>query len=513
MKILIKNANIPDLKKRKINYYNLIIENEIITDIFASNINISNYKEFNQIIDATNYLTTAGFIDVHSHSDLQALNTFEISPKILQGITTEIVGNCGLSVAPVSKKNRNAWRRLYKSIWGNEHINWNWTDTKSYLEIVNTVADNTIETLIGYSTIRFNVTGLSSKKLTNDELKKIEYIICENLEQGACGVSLGIGYPPNIYAAKEEYILIGKLLKKYDKILTAHIRDEGDNVIAALEEIFEYSIKTGCKTHISHLKSYGQRNWHKTEKIIELIDKLEKKIDITFDSYPYTAGSTTLNSLLPPDLLELKRGILKNKLKTLKTREYIHTAITNGLDGWENYASVVGFENIAIVGLTSAKFKKFEGQRLIEISQQLKQSVIDTLCDILISENFGASMIMHSMSEPNVIKLFKHKKQMVGSDGLFSAKPHPRTYGAFPRVISRFCNELKTIDIYDAIYKMTEFPALRFNLKNCGFLQKNQRADILIFDSKKIKDTADYDNPKQSPVGIFKIIARGKVLK
>lgn len=508
--MIIKNGLIPDFKVQDFVKKNLIIEDGKISGILPPSTKIEE-KNHKEIIDADGLIVSPGFIDTHSHSDIKSVNSWLDNPKFRQGITTEIVGNCGMSVAPVKKSEVKDLKSLFESIWGDDKYEWKWTGVESYLKVTKKNSINKIFTLLGYSTLRYYISGLSPEKFDKQKLKKMEVLIEKELSGGAMGISIGIGYAPNIFAQPEEYELIARLLKKYNKILAVHLRDEGDRVIEAIKEIMSYTEKYQPKIHISHIKSYGKQNWHKTGEIINLIDSLNKTQDISFDSYPYTAGSTMLYSLLPPALLDKPKKILMDFLTRKKTREMISQSIEFGIDNWENYGRTVGFDNVMPVGFTSKKFKKYEGKKLTEIASIIKKDVYSTLCDILIFEKLETSMIMFSMSEDNVIQFFKHPKHTVGSDGLFGVKPHPRTYGAFPRVISRFCRELKIIKLIDVLKQMTQSAANRFGLAGLGEIKKNYVADITIFDYNTIKDTAEYFEPKKYPVGLKYIIIDGKI--
>ncbi|HPG30534.1 MAG TPA: amidohydrolase family protein [bacterium] len=511
MKLLIKNSYFPDFQKFKFFKKNIIVEKNIIRDLTSCEVSVSN-SNFDKIIDAEGLIVSPGFIDVHSHSDLACINDKKFSPKVLQGISSEIVGNCGLSVVPIKPDSKKEWYSLYGNIWGNNEVEWKWTNAASYLNHCKKKSISNIETLIGYSALRFYLTKLSSEKYSKDMLNKMESLIASELESGAAGISIGIGYPPNIFADRSEYELIAKLVKKYDKILAVHMRDEGAKVIESIKEIMEYTEKYNCKIQLSHLKAYGKKNWQKTGQILKLIDIYNKRRDITFDSYPYTAGSTTLTSLLPPTLLNKPKQILLKEILLKKTQDYIENCIKEGLPEWENYAGSLEYNDIYPTGLSSKKYNKFEGLSLFDIAEKTKQNIIKTICSIISEENGTASMIMKSMNESNVIEIFKHPKHMVGSDGLFGTKPHPRTYGAFPRVINRFCKELKVMDLLTALYQMTKFPAERFNIKSRGQIKKNFAADLTIFDYEKIKDVADFANPERFPEGIKHIIINGKII-
>ncbi len=255
--MLIKNGFIPDFDKKKLIKKNIVIKNNIISDVLPVQYKISD-TQFNEIINAEGFIVSPGFIDSHSHSDLICLNTGINNPKFRQGITSEITGNCGISVTPVKKNGAAGLCGLFQSIWGANEIEWNWTSTNSYLKKVKNYSINNIYPLIGYSTLRYYLTGIDSKPYDSKLLSKMEKLIETELEHSV-GISIGIGYAPNIFAQPDEYELIAKLLKKHDKILTAHIRDEGGRVIESINEIIEYVKKYNPKINISHIKAYGKK--------------------------------------------------------------------------------------------------------------------------------------------------------------------------------------------------------------------------------------------------------------
>ncbi len=510
MKTIIKNATIPDFSRKRFVRRHLVIDGGYIKELLPVKREIKN--RYRKVIDASGLIVSPGFIDAHSHSDLAVFTPAGNHPKIRQGVTTEVVGNCGISTAPVTARNRSSWRKIYLSLWGFPEIKWDWTDTASYLAAAERSGSNRVETLLGYSTLRYRLTGLDSSPYDKAELKKMEALINRELEKGAKGISLGIGYPPNIYARPEEYRLITRVLKRHDKILTVHLRDEGGRVISAFREIMAYNNRAGCRVQVSHLKTYGRANWHKNEKLLDLVDLYAKRFDLAFDSYPYTAGSTTLTALLPPALLDRDPKELFRRLRRPETQKFVRESISRRTPGWENYSRLIGFGKIYPTGLESKKYRRLEGKSLAEIAAELDRDVASVICEMIAMESGRASMVMFAMKEENVAAMLRHPLQLVGSDGLFSSKPHPRTYGTFPRIIGKFCREDRAIDPITALYKMTKFPADRFQIERRGEIKEGYEADLVIFDYDTISDKATYFNPRAFPEGIKYVILKGKVI-
>lgn len=517
MKLLITKGLTPNFEKMRMEKKDIIITDNIITDVIEQNCDINmqnnssannkNNNYFDRVIIAENKIVSPGFVDVHSHSDLAIFDNEKIKAKYYQGITSEIVGNCGLSVCPVKENNKSDWKNFYSSIWGCDNVDWSWTDTASFLNQARKETKIFIETFVGYSTLRYYISNFKNIKYDNKLLKKMEILIEKELSNGAKGISLGIPYSPNIFADENEYFLITKLLKRHNKILNVHLRDEGNNIIESIEEIMKYIKINNCKLHISHLKTYGEQNWYKNKKILELIDTyINQGFDITFDAYPYDAGSTTLNALLPPYYHERSLNELFDLLKKKNEILNIEKTIEKGLTGWENYAGTIGFDKIFPIGLKSDKYKNFTGKSIEDISNLNNKSSAEIICDIIITEKGKTSMLLKAMKFNNIIDIFKHPKFMAGSDGLFSEFPHPRTYGTFPRIIKKFCYEEKIFDLITILYKTVKFPAERFQLKKRGDIKIGNIADLIMFDINKVKDNATFDNPTQQSEGIDRIL-------
>lgn len=508
--LFIKNGIVPDFESGKMKKKNLLIDEGRISAVLSPCEKVSG-KTIAEEIDAKGYVVSPGFIDVHSHGDLSYMLSAAKNPKLNQGVTSEIVGNCGLSVVPVKESQAETWKKRYSSIWGFPDSDWRWKTTSDYCKITDK-SKTRLKTLVGYSTIRYFVSGFGSGALSKSQFKKAGKLIRNEILGGAVGVSFGIGYSPNIYARSEEYIQVLQIAKEHGKIVTVHMRNEGDRLLSALKEIAGYNKKIKCPVHISHLKSFGKRNWKKNNRLLKLIETTNQDFDLSFDVYPYSVGSTTLQALLPPDLLTLSNSKLIRSLLTKKTRDHVRRSINSGVPGWENYAKTVGYDKIYPSGMISEQFKELEGKSLAGIAFHQKKTVTDVICDIVITENNRVAMLMNAMDEKNVVRIMKHPLSLIGSDGLYNKKPHPRTYGNFPRFLGKYCRREKIMTILEGLKKITLDAARRFNLQNIGEIKAGNIADIVIFDPETIIDCATYEDPFRFPAGIKYVISGGRIM-
>lgn len=461
-------------------------------------------------IDASGCIVSPGFIDPHVHSDLLCTNPEIHKIRVLQGITTELFGQDGISVAPVSKHTKQEWQKQLKGLNG-DIGDWPWETIDEYLSFLE-AADmiGNAAYLIPHGNIRTLVMGFEGRQATKEECREMREWVEAGMRQGAFGISSGIQYPPCAYANLEELVEICKGATKYDGCFVVHIRNESNLSLEALDEVIEAARISGIRLHISHFKVCGKINRDKLEKALRKLEEARQEgIEVTFDQYPYTAASTMLQAILPPwaqaggtkaILYRLKEPHLREKIK----EEMLH----NG--EYDNPVRNNGWDHIVIASVALDENKKYEGKSLQEIGDIQQKDPADAAVDLLISETAAATMIIHWGVEEDVTKVMKNPLQMVGSDGVFGGKPHPRLYGAFARVLGKYGREEKVFTIPEAIRKMTSAPAQLLRLKDRGMIREGFWGDLVVFDPVTVMDCATFENPHQLPSGIRHVFVNGK---
>lgn len=467
-------------------------------------------------IDATNKIVTPGFIDIHSHSDAIAFIDNRMESKVFQGVTTEVVGNCGQSLIPISKEYKEVHLNFIKSALAksvSENLDFDAiTNSTQYFEELekNKVTTNIIS-LIGHGTLRTFIMGFSSKEANDEQIKKMKIILEQELKAGAWGLSLGLFYPPGSYSTKNEIVELCKVLKKYDAILTVHLRNESKLILEAVEEMIDIARTTKVHVHISHLKILDCKQHGKIRIILEKIKKANEfeLLNITYDQYPYTSSSTNLLAILPGYLLD---GGMENFIKKLRFDNNILNLLEDGI------ISRGGPEKVQIIK-TNKELSHYDGKTLAEISKLTGKSFSEVAKDCLLATGGGVSCIFHSISENDMLEIMKDEKVAIASDGyafpynykdLFGT-PHPRSFGTFPRFI-KICRERNLMPLEKIIYKITGLPSELLGLKNKGKIKKSWDADLVIFNYKKIEDKSTFLNPYEKPIGIEYVINNGKII-
>lgn len=517
--LIIKNGTIIDGSGKKSYSSDIGIYNELI-------VNIGNLKKYynssKTVIDANKLIITPGFIDVHSHSDATLIVNPFADSKIRQGVTTEIIGNCGNSLYPLTDKSKSFLSEAYKSNFG---INLNWNNLLEYKkEIESKGISLNLVPLLGYRTVRISVMGYDNRKPNKNEFNEIISLVNQSMKQGCFGISTGLEYVPETFTKTEELISVVSEIAKYNGIYTSHIRGEGKNLIQSVREAIKIGTISKVPVHISHHKSLGYHNSYKINKTLKMIDDVNKKnIKTTFDAYPYVACSTNLLKKLPDWVLEggKEKIILRLKDKNLKNK--IIDEIKNPLQKEDSFLRC-DWDKIFLVSLSSKKYNKFQGFTFDEISKKLKINHFDLLFDIIINEiDYGLSndnAVYFLISDDVIEKVLSHDKMMVGSDGYSFSKfgflskkmCHPRSYGTFPRILSYYVKEKKLFSLEKAIYKMSYFSAKTFKIKKRGLIKEGYYADLVIFNNDEIKDLATFENPHQYPKGINFVIVNGTIV-
>ena len=423
-------------------------------------------------IDATNLVVAPGFIDVHSHDDLAVLEDPEMSHKISQGVTTDIIGNCGWAAVPRSPIN-DRW--LESGILGSRRPP-SWKDVGEYRAHIDSAHPScNVAILIGYGAVRRAVLGSSKEGPTRKEFREIHRHLSAGMNAGALGVSTGLTYEPGRYSSTEELIRAIEPVSQDKGLYVSHIRNEGSALVEAVEEAIEISMRGGCGLHISHHKALGQANWGKVKQSISAIDSARlESLDVTTDVYPYTASSTLL-----------------------------HTVVKEG----------IGSDEAASVVVASSTYPDSVGRSLLDLGE-LNGLTFDEMAFRITETDPGTVVIRHGMTEVDVCAAMRHEVAMIGSDGLPSVdgRPHPRLYGTFPRVLGRYVRESGVLTLPEAIRKMTSLPAEKFRLDRRGVIRKGWYADLSLFDPKIVIDRATYENPRLVSTGVLHVVVNGELV-
>ncbi|MFD5224455.1 amidohydrolase family protein [Microbacterium sp. NPDC058342] len=449
-----------------------------------------------------------GFIDTHSHADNAPLRAEADVSKILQGVTTEIVGNCGLSLAPRSRKRGEALSSYLERFFPVQE--WQGESFVDFLALTDRAGYITnYAPLVGHNTLRIAAMGFEAREPTAAEAAEMRRMLESALDAGAVGFTSGLVYPPGRFAGTVELVDLAHSLVGRPALYASHVRSESGDRIAAAEEAITVGRDAGVRVQISHHKAMGKAHWGEVALTLALArDARASGVDVRFDVYPYTASSTSLASCLPARLAGLPNDEL---LAALERPEIVATLRRElAMDDWDNHvAQAGGYSGILIASTYDGRF---EGQTLEEAARELGVDGADALVHVLLSERLRASMICFAMSEADVEAAMRDEFTSIGSDGLppgLPGKPHPRQWGTFPRVLSRYVRERGVLGLEQAVHRMTGLPAETFRLPGVGRIAEGYAADLVVFDPAGIEDRATYADPERGPRGVDAVYVNG----
>lgn len=437
-----------------------------------------------RIIDATGLIVSPGFIDVHTHIESSGLNIPTAPNFIHDGVTSVVTGNCGASNA----------------------------DIKNYFfKIDSTKLSINVASLIGHNSVRKEVMGESMRDPTPQEQEQMEQLVAKAMDDGAVGFSTGLIYVPGTYSKTPEVVALAKVAARYNGVYASHIRNEGDDVTEAIDEALHIGREAIMPVEISHFKVTYKPNWGRSEKTLAQIEKARLEgIDVTIDQYPYIASSTTLNSVVPswvfsggndslmyrlntPSIRKKIKEEMKAKLKSHKLKDYAYAMVAN-------YSADSSYN-----GKSISEINKLKGRKSTPMEEA------ETILDMIVHGR--VQMVFFSMNEEDLKRILKYPFNMIASDaGIVepgATKPHPRGYGTNARVLGRYVREEKTLSLEEAIRRMTSLPARKFKLRDRGIIQEGMAADLVIFDDKKVADTATFTQPHAYAAGFHYVIVNG----
>ncbi len=438
------------------------------------------------IIDAKGLVIAPGFIDVHTHIEDDEARDPKATSFIMDGVTTCITGNCGLSNVDIGK---------YLT----------WIDS---LRLSINVAS-----LIGHNNVRRAVAGRANRDLTPAEQAKGEQLVEKAMQDGAVGMSTGLIYIPGTYAKTSEIVALAKIVSRYNGVYATHMRSEGDSVVAAINEAIYIGKAANIPVEISHFKVSGQQNWGRSSNTLAMVTAARKEgVDVTIDQYPYTASSTSISTLLPDEILADGQDSIRARLQRPQTKQYVIDAMLKSLKKRKlkhfSYAVVASFgPDSTYNGKSIEQINLMKGRK-----HKAKEEAL-TIIDIMMEG--GASAVFHGMSEADVKRIMQYPFNMFASDAsiriMNAGVPHPRGYGTNARVLGKYVREENVISLEEAIRRMTSLPAQKFGLQNRGLLKEGMAADIVVFDEASVTDRATFDKPHAYSKGFHYVIVNGTI--
>jgi N-acyl-D-amino-acid deacylase len=451
-----------------------------------------------------------GFIDLHAHSALEPFRDPRMIPKIAQGFTTEVVNPDGLSPAPV-RPDRWSDRRAYMvPLEGPGPDRWTWSTVAEYLEALDAARPaTTLVPSVGHNAVRDVVLGGTSRAPDDRELRAMRDEVRKGLEAGARMLSFGLIYAPGIFARTEELIALASEAARFGAPVAVHVRNEAAGVLDSVAEMVGVARSSGAPLHISHLKAIGDASL--VSPLLELIDRARSDVDVTFDHYPYGAGTTTLATILPPWALEGGIDTIVERLGDMSERRAIVRAIQRGVPGWENPYRTEG-AGAFVVAQAGPPREADTGKTLDEIAEERAVDPLVGALDLLAETRLAVTSIDHYATEDTVREIFRHPLALVGSDGIFSARPHPRLYGTAARVLGRYALRERVIPVEDGVARLTARAADRVSLADRGRIRRGLRADLVLMDPARFVDTATYEDPAQVPDGVHLVVVGGKTV-
>ena len=453
-------------------------------------------------IDAEGLAVAPGFIDIKTHSDFTLPINPKAESKVRQGVTTEIVGHCGFSVAPILPGKRQLVQDYLSA-----SAPWLPFRETTFREYLNGFPQTSVNAgmLVGHHTLRLNVMGMEARPPSLAELEQMTALLEEGLAAGALGLSSGLFTPPSSYADRAEMVALGNVLKRRNAAYFTHLRDESNNVIAAVEEAIDIARTCGVHVEIVHLKCSGLDNWGKAAQILAMIDAARQEgLAVDCDAYPYAAGSNPLKNLLPQWVQSDGLEAMLVRLATDETRARIRTEIER--EGLNNWGRIPSWDCVQIS--ISPHLPQHAGETIARLAAGRGQDPVDIVCDYLIEDKGATRVLITSIAEEDIREIVR-SPALVGSDGNCVADygvtsqgmPHPRFYGTFPRIIGHYVHEQHLLPLEPAVHKMTGATAAALRLRDRGLIREGYRADLAIFDPADFKDRATYADPHQYPTG------------
>lgn len=458
-------------------------------------------------IDVGGQIVAPGFYDMHSHSDISLLVEPRHEAKVFQGVTFELLGQDGLSYAPVTPEILQQIRRHLAGLDGDDpRAGWDWTTVDSFLNKFDRQTAVNVGYLVPHNAVRIGAMGWERRTATPSELDRMRALVREGMEDGAFGLATGLTYPPIVWSDTDEMVAMCEVVAEYGGIYVTHMRGQGDGLLDPIRESIEICQRAGLPLHISHLKSARLGSAPNLQGVIDLLEGARADgLDVTFDSYQYSAGSSMLHSNLPDWMHEGGPDAELARLDSPEARQRIRELWADRMPPWDS---------LTVGSVRTDANRSMEGQTLGALIRDSGKDAVDFVCDLLLEEDLSASHVSAATHEDSDLgALLAHPLQMMGSDGIhLGSRVHPRTYGTYARVLQRYVREEGVLRLEEAIRKFSSFAARRLSIADRGELREGMWADLVVFDEQTVRENATFEQPRQLASGFSYVAVNGTLV-
>lgn len=506
---LIRNARVIDGSGADSYHADVAVTNGVITGIHRGT---GTAPAARNVIDAAGRVLSPGFIDMHAHSDVQILANPDHTAKVSQGVTTEVLGQDGLSFAPVDPETREALRSQIAG-WngGPDDVVTEWDSVAGYLDRLDRGIACNAAYLVPQGTLRRIVVGPADRAATAEHTAAMRELLAGGMREGAVGMSSGLTYPPGMFAGDDELASLCRVVADHDGFYSPHHRSYGAGALDAYDEMIRVCHESGCALHLTHATMNFEPNRGKAGELLELVDAaMAAGSDITLDTYPYLPGATTLSAVLPSWAFDGGPDALLERLADPAQRERIGYELEHtGTDGC--HGCVADWDTIQLSGVANPELSAWVGYTVAELAEETGKAAREIFFELLERDRLATTILQHVGHEENVRTIMRHPTHCGGSDAiLIGDRPHPRAWGTFPRYLGHYTRDLGVLDLVDCVHHLTGRPAARLRLRQRGLVREGYAADLVVFDPDTVRDEATFEDPRRQPTGIDWVFVNGE---